>query len=471
MNDNSINNYQQLLTQRQQDASELGQNNIQEIEMVDQTNNVQNTMNIQYLKQIPLSQENEKIVKSQNNPENIVAEEKVAVKQPLTQTLYICYLVLLIPLCAAITGLADTDQIIYGSIPSYLKGLFIGLLVVTLVNMIYLILVQLYVSRKYIDSIPFKHKLVICGIWFILNSGFFIIGGLSFRGYRYMIDDCNNYYTEIWQREALNLYDSAKSTLCTSSCLCDMKFPFILPQDLQNKITPYINNSQMVVNISQCPGSFQKNDLYYQLKQAENYWGCSGICTPLNLYYFTDINRGTPTEQRPCLQVAIEDHLPQVVNLVKFSSLFTAVVQTIVLLYFLFKTQIENSSLFRQSSNSSDGYNSNKYSSGGSSSSGGQDIDVDDDIDDKQGQNNTQNQSTENDFDNFTLPQRNPNYFAKMFSSRVSKISRGLTKQSTTQTFQQSSKSSVISSNLINQLKKSKLPSEAHQTSKRLSQS
>ncbi|KAL4449951.1 hypothetical protein ABPG74_015070 [Tetrahymena malaccensis] len=471
MNDSSINNYQQLLTQRQQDVSELRQNNnFQEIEMVDQTNNVQNIMNNQYPKQIPLIQENENIIKSQSNNENVAAELKIVAKQPLTQTIYISYLVLLIPLCAAITGLADTDQIIYGSIPKYLRGLFIGLLVVSLLNLVYLILVQIYVSRKYIDSIPFKHKLIICSIWFILNSGFFIIGGLSFRGYRYMIDDCNNYYTEIWQSQAISLYESAKSTLCTSSCLCDMKFPFILPQDIQNKISPYINNSQMVVNISQCPGSFQKNDLYYQLKQAENYWGCSGICTPLNLYYFTDINRGTPTEQRPCLQVAIEDHLPQVVNLVKFSSLFTAAVQTLILLYFLFKTQIENSSLFRSSSNSSDGFNSNKYSSGGSSSSGGQDIDIDD-VDDKYGKPNQNSQSTQNDFENFTLPSKNPDYFAKMFSSKISKISRGLTKQSTNQTFQQSSKSTVISSSLINQLKKSKLPTECHQTSKRLSQS
>ncbi|KAL4499069.1 hypothetical protein ABPG72_016971 [Tetrahymena utriculariae] len=471
MNDSSMDNYQQLLTQRQQqDVSELGQNNVQEIEMVDQTNIAQNIIDNQSPKQQPLIQENEQIVKSSSNPENVVAEEKIPVKQPLTQTIYICYLVLLIPLCAAITGLADTDQIIYGSIPSYLRSLFIGLLVVTLLNLIYLILVQIYVSRKYIDSIPFKHKLIICGIWFILNSGFFIIGGLSFKGYRYMIDDCNNYYTEIWSSQALSLYESAKSTLCTSFCLCDMKFPFILPQDLQSKITPYINNSQMVVNISQCPGSFQKNDLYYQLKQAENYWGCSGICTPLNLYYFTDINRGTPTEQRPCLQVAIEDHLPQVVNLVKFSSLFTATVQTIILLYFLFKTQIENSSLFRSNSNSSDGFNSNKYSSGESSSSGGQDIDIDD-IDDKYGKNNQGRQTTQNDFENFSLPQRNPDYFAKMFNTKLSKLSRGITKQSTTQTFGQSSKQSVTSSNLINQLKKSKLPSEYQQTTKRLSQS
>ena len=72
------------------------------------------------------------------------------------------------------------------------------------------------------------------------------------------------------------------------------------------------------------------------------------------------MNRGPPSESRTCLQVAVQDYLPSIVNLIKYSSVFVVLTHIAIMLdFFLVETDFRIKAI------------NDKYASSSSSGSGG----------------------------------------------------------------------------------------------------
>lgn len=176
----------------------------------------------------------------------------------------------------------------------------------------YFIYTSLTIARSQTEELPKERRNSISIVWGGILFASILMAIVAKISFSPLLEDCAANYTILFKEESTAAYTSALSTLCTSSCTCNIKFPSLFNDSTRTRIYPYLDTTKSITKFQQCPG-IEDKEIFQSLYAREANLNCSGVCVPLSMFYFSDVTNDTGCVGRefvplfiwPCYSLAV----------------------------------------------------------------------------------------------------------------------------------------------------------------------
>ncbi|EAR90634.2 transmembrane protein, putative (macronuclear) [Tetrahymena thermophila SB210] len=216
----------------------------------------------------------------------------------------------LVPFVLGIIGLGYDGSNWYGSVPQVQRVVFPIYLSISIIQAI---ICCWQISKIYNLEVKQINPLIVLFLFSLSYIVLAVIGKTKFMEIydnRHSASSCNQYYDQLVNPSILSDLQLAIQNFCVKSqnCLCLIDKPSQFANSTLSSLY-YTTVGYGVTTSLNCPNINQYNLTPSGPKILQNLelkFSCSGICTPLPVFYFSDINRGPP-KQDSCYAILLDE--------------------------------------------------------------------------------------------------------------------------------------------------------------------